>query len=330
METPAPLVGLKNTELLALLESVAGTPLTGFSVEASRPAQGGVSESDKCLCTFIYTTCQGARGSATLFVKRCAWENRSEAVHYRHLAGCGVPVPLFFGALEDSGGAEVIFLETVTGTGFDSASETEWHALLSLLARFAACAVTPEYAAHLRPFDQIGRLPGDVWACGWDAACPPEQDIRNGLLVCDLSETYLPALVRAAQGLFAEVAAQPHALLHQDLSPDNFGWRGERKEMVVFDLQKNALGPRFADVAPYLASPHWPQNSARREALVRHYLDEYARFSAQAVSPATFDQETTALFWALRFSALAGLNEPKWADLRCQIGRDLCQTFGNA
>lgn len=330
METPAPLVGLQDAELLALLEGVAGVPLIGFTVEASCPPQAVGSGADKCLCAFGYTTGEGARGSATLFVKRCTWENRSEAVHYSHLAARGVPVPRFYGALLDSGGVEVVFLETVTGTGFDRNSDSEWRALLSLLARFAACAVTPDYAAHLRPFDLVGWLREDVWACGWDAACPPEEDIRDALRICDMPEADAPALVHAARTLFDQIAAQPQALLHQDLSPDNFGWRGEREEMVVFDLQKNALGPRFADAAPYLALPHWPENSVRREAFARHYLHEYARFGGPAVSLATFDAETTALFWALRFSALAGLDEPKGTQLRREIGWALRQKFGDA
>ena len=90
--------------------------------------------------------------------------------------------------------------------------------------------------------------------------------------------------------------------------------------MVVFDLHKNALGPRFADVAPYLASPDWSDSSVflddtgsdgfiRRESLTRHYLEEYAQFGGPVVSPATFREETTALFWMHKVSALGWLTE---------------------
>jgi len=95
--------------------------------------------------------------------------------------------------------------------------------------------------------------------------------------------------------------------------------------MVVFDLHKNALGPRFADVAPYLASPDWSGSKAfldgtssdggsRRESLTRHYLDEYARSGGPAVSPATFHEETTALFWMHKVSTLGWMVEQNRQD----------------
>src|SRR5205085_8760351 len=96
--------------------------------------------------------------------------------------------------------------------------------------------------------------------------------------------------------------------------------RGEREELVVFDLHKNALGPRFADVAPYLALPDWSDGvtfldsaengtTSRRERLTRHYLDEYARFGGPTVSHGTFRQETTALFWSHKVVCLPWLAE---------------------
>jgi beta-glucanase (GH16 family) len=129
-------------------------------------------------------------------------------------------------------------------------------------------------------------------------------------------ERDLPAFQAAAQAIFKEVAAQPQGLLHQDFLPDNFGRRCESEPMVVFDLHKNARGPRFADVAPYLAVPDWSDNTKfldgperRRERLSRHYLDEYARFGGTTVSLDTFRQETTALFLAHKISVLSWLAE---------------------
>ena len=89
----------------------------------------------------------------------------------------------------------------------------------------------------------------------------------------------LSNLSLAAQRLCERVAALPTGLVHQDFLADNLGWRGERMEMVVFDVHKNALGPRFADVAPYLGLPDWSNTAVyldqlptRREALTKHYL----------------------------------------------------------
>lgn len=133
------------------------------------------------------------------------------------------------------------------------------------------------------------------------------------------AESLLP-LKRAAHALFTRVLAQPQGLLHQDFLPDNFGWRGEREEMVVFDLHKNSLGPRFADVAPYLSTPNWSRWEtflddvesnlcARREALTQHYLDEYARFGGARVLPTIFHAEVSALFWAHKITVLPWLAE---------------------
>ena len=125
-------------------------------------------------------------------------------------------------------------------------------------------------------------------------------------------------------GLFIQVKGQPRGLLHQDLRPDNIGWLGGRAEMVVFDLQKNAWGPRFADVAPYLAMPDWSRDAAflddseggarsRREVLIEHYLDEYTSAGGLVVTPEIFCTEASALAWAHRVTVLSWL-APDWAN----------------
>lgn len=310
--------GLTETQLLPVLEAVAGTPLADFTVQI-RPAVQDDPSGSKRLLTFLYTTRDGAPGEATLFAKRCVWKGRSEAVHYRHLAARAVPTARLHGALHDGDGEEVIFLERLTEVGFRDQSEAEWRSLLSLLARLNACDITPDYAPHLHPYEQIGKPGGGVWIIGLGAS-PPDEQVAADLRACGTSREDQPALQQAAHTLFARVAAQPRGLLHQDFRPDNVGWRGGRAEMVVFDLHKNALGPRFADVAPYLASPDWSGSKAfldgtssdggsRRESLTRHYLEEYARSGGPAVSPATFRAETAALFWMHKVSVLGWMVE---------------------
>jgi Ser/Thr protein kinase RdoA (MazF antagonist) len=153
-------------------------------------------------------------------------------------------------------------------------------------------------------------------------ANPADEEIETSLQECGVDEGELPALSKAARSLFAQVAAQPKGLLHQDFMHDNLGWRGE--EMVVFDVHKNALGPRFADVAPYLGLPDWSSRAAfldaadgagssRREALTQHYLAEYARFGGETVSVANFLEEARALFWTHKVSNLWWLRENKEA-----------------
>lgn len=318
MEEASPPFGLSETQLLPILEAVAGTPLSRSAVRVSQIAQGA-SGGDKWLLTARYTAHDGATGETTLFAKRCVWKGRSEAVHYRYLAARAVPTARMYGAVRDSGGEEVIFLERLTEIGFQADSEAEWRSMLSLLARFNACKVAPDYAPHLHPYEQVGQVGRGAWFIGLNAD-PADEQVAADLEACDTRQEDRPALQQAARTLFAQVAAQPRGLLHQDFLPGNVGWRGEREEMVVFDLHKNALGPRFADVAPYLALPDWSDSEAflegtgsdggsRREGLTRHYLDEYARYGGPAVSPATFCEETTALSWMHKVSALGWLIE---------------------
>lgn len=318
MEEASRPFGLNETQLLPVLEAAISASLTDFTVRA-RPAVQDDPSGNKRLLTFLYTTQAGASGEATLFAKRCVWKGKSEAVHYRYLAARDVPTARLFGAIRDAGGEEIIFLEWLAGIGFCDQREAEWRSLLSLLARLNACAVAPDYAPHLHRFEQVGNSGGRMWITGLDAS-PTDEQVEADLQACGIRREDRPALHRSARRLFAHVAAQPRGLLHQDFTPNNVGWRDPRAEMVVFDLHKNALGPRFADVAPYLASPDWSDSSAflddggsgafsRREALSRHYLDEYARFGGPRVPLAVFREETAALFWMHKVSILGFLTE---------------------
>ena len=54
--------------------------------------------------------------------------------------------------------------------------EAEWRAMLSLLARLNACPVTPDYAPHLHPFEQGGKVDG-WWITGFTNATPTDEEI---------------------------------------------------------------------------------------------------------------------------------------------------------
>lgn len=304
---------------LSVLESVAGGPIAGLTASPS-VLEHSVLERDggSRLVTFRYTLQNGETGETALFVKKCVWKGKPESIHYRYLAAAGVPTPRLYAAALNAQGEEVIFLEPVTSTGFQYNSEAEWREMLSLLARFNACLVTPDYALHLHPYEQVGLLDETLWLTGLSARVS-EAQLDFGLRACGVSEQELPPFKLAASKLFAQVEAQPKGLLHQDFHPDNFGWRGEHEQMVVFDLHKNSHGPRFADVVPYLALPDWSGHKAfldvakdeitRRERLTQHYLDQYARFGGGVVSSETFRSETSALFWAHKVTALGWLAE---------------------
>lgn len=309
---------LDEPQLLPLLESAVGSSLVGFIVFL--PDTKSSHGDDKQLLNFRCHLPNGKAAEKKVFVKKCVWKGKSEAVHYRYLASEGIATPRLHGAVQNAAGEEVIFLEPVTGIGFDEQSGAEWREMLSLLARFNACPIAPEYAVHLHPYEQVGLLDENLWLTGLSAPLNTAQ-LEADFRACGVREPEVPRLIQNASDLFAQVEAQPEGLLHQDFHSDNFGWCGKHEQMVVFDLHKNSLGPRFADVAPYLASPDWSGHKAfldaiedgttRRERLTRHYLKEYAGFGGKVVSQETFRRETSALFWMHKVTALGWLAERK-------------------
>ena len=326
MEEDNPPFGLGETQLLPILQAATGMSPPGFTLLTTAAVQddpGG----NKRILTFGYRTPDGGASEIALFAKRCVWKGKSEAVHYRYLAARAIPTARLYGSLRDANNQEIIFLECLTEVGFCNEDEAEWRSLMSLIARFNACGIALDYAPHLHPFEQVGTIGGGRWITGLQSR-PTDEQIAADLRSCRAESEDLSALRQAARTLFAQVEAQPRGLLHQDFLPDNFGWRGKRTEMVLFDLHKIAPGPRFADVAPYLASPDWSGSRtflnggsagtvSRREALIHHYLEEYARFGGPIVSPETFREETTALFWMHKVSILGWLIEQnQWDRVR--------------
>ena len=138
------LFDIEASRLSPILEAVtetAGVEFLGFS------RQEVDGKADTLLCDFNYRTPDELTGEAKLFVKRCVWGGVAESHHYHHLASHGVPVPRLYGSPHGTDGLEIIFVEPLTATDFHQNDEAEWRCLLSLLARFNACPITPGYAA---------------------------------------------------------------------------------------------------------------------------------------------------------------------------------------
>ncbi len=309
-------LGLSYTQLLPIVENAAGTSVAHFRVASFAPMiqNQGVC-GDKFLLHFTLTTPSGLTSQVEVFVKKFNWKTKSEAAHYRYLAAAGVPMPKLYGTIQHSDGDEILFLERLTSIGYDRHSESEWRELLSLLACYNACPVPQEAIPHLYPFEQGGKV-GGWWITGFGALPPARDEIEKSLRHCGVGDDELARLCSAAQTLCGRVAALPRGLLHQDFLPDNFGWRGGHESMVVFDVHKSCLGPRFADAAPYLGVPDWSNTAVfldelpdRRQRLTQHYLDEYARFGGEQVSIETFQKETSLLFWAHKVAVLWWLAE---------------------
>ena len=290
-----------HDQLLPVIERAAGCRVAGYSC-SSQVLHGGVSGGQVVRHRIDYSTGSGAGARVDIIAKRCVWQGRPEAVHYRHLLSAGVPVPALYGSVVSDSGEEIVFLEALEHTGFRRGDDGSWMAVLSSLARLNACPVTPEYAPHLYEFEQIGVIDGGLWSSGMRLRLDvPGLERSLGLL--GVSQERRSSLVRAADELFGRVAAQPKGLIPQDFRDDNVGWRGE--QCLIFDLHKLGIGPRFADAAPLIGLPDWSERCGEREALIAHYLREYGH----AVSRATFLEETADLFWAHKVSVLSLLIE---------------------
>ena len=148
---------LKETQLLPIGASIYGASIHSCRIEGRVPLnQGGCG--DKAMCDLVLTTVEGHEISIPLFLKKFSWKGRSEAAHYRQLTQCGVPTPHLYGAIMHPDGDEILFLERLTQLGFDRSNEAEWRQLLTLLARFNACDVTPNYLEMATYAIQLFRL----------------------------------------------------------------------------------------------------------------------------------------------------------------------------
>lgn len=300
---------LNDAQLLPIGEAIYGTAVRSCRIEGCVPLDRGGCGT-KAFGDLRITTVDGQELRTSLFLKKFSWKGKSEAAHYRQLARCAVPIPHLYGAFQHPDGEEMLFLERLTEIGFDRQSEADWFSLITVLARLNACDISPDYLSHLHPFEQGGRIDG-YWITGFNSFPTAAGEIEANLRACDVAPDEIPRLSLAAQQLCERLAALPKGLVHQDFLADNLGWRGKHAEMVVFDIHKNALGPRFSDVAAYLGLPDWShtasflnQSPTLREDLIRHYLQEYASCGGAAVSVERFYEEAALLFWAHKVAIL--------------------------
>jgi len=249
---------LPPAQLSSVVSTIAANPVTDYTFHA---VAGSTDYPNISRVDLAYTLSSKETHTIPILVKKCVWQNRSESVDYRYLSTADVPTPLLYAALPNTDGDEILFLEYLTAIGFDDQRESEWRQMLTLLARFNACPVTPAYAKHLYHYEQGAQLDGTTWYTGLDPnfdRARTEADLFAG----GADPASLPALLTIVANLFALIDAQPRGLLHQDFHRENIGWRGDRAGLVVFDLHKNALGPRFADVASYLGVPDWSRRAS--------------------------------------------------------------------
>jgi hypothetical protein len=340
-----PIFGLTRSELWPVLRAASGVEhVRDFSATIDRSLRdyhGGCG--DKLIPTITFTTPAGETQRATVFVKRLNWEGCSEAEHYLRLRQQRFPTPELYGVLADSQGQEILFLEFLEEIGVQEDSIEDWREFFSLMARFNALEITPDYAAVLPRIDydetSIRRwrapegsgeaisnrlshdlsLPGE-WVSEMIRACFEEGragDLGDQLAaLCRDPEEQLRHIFRSMQALGQELAQMPVGLVHFDFLHDQVGWRNGRREIVLFDIHKNCIGPRFYDAAVYLGLPDWSGPPARlrqmapfRAELAKHYLAEYARWGGPVVSLQQFERECSLLCWARNLEVTWGYRQ---------------------
>jgi|SRR5579871_2142984 len=327
-----PIFDLTGAQLWPILEAaIEGERIREVRIAIERQVEGYFGGcGDKLIPTIAYTTHSGLSGEITLFVKRFSWKGCSEAIHYRHLAERGTPAPRLYGTLMSPDQEEILFLEYLPSIGMDKRSVEDWRTLLTLIARFAAAPLSAEYqvllpTSELSSYLRSEDTKADIVVC-LDRAKQGELGADLAAF-CQDSEALTTRVLERVGRLNRQIEQMPVGLIHQDFLPDNLGWRGERQEMLVFDIHKNALGPRFYDLTRWfgktiltIGPSSWLDGSeGLRQELTEHFLQEYARWGGAVVTVADFQEEirllslasSVEMLWWLRDRAHDGLVEWK-------------------
>ena len=291
-----PVFGLTKGELWPIVKEAAGTGVASFDIctEHQRPEPYGYT-SEKAIPTFAYVTKAGRAGRVTMFVKRFHRTGPAESQQYRFLQAHQAPIPRMYGALLDPDEREILFVEHVEicrpiGT---------MRELLAMMARFHAIQPSAEYAAWLEeaPWRLDVNLKSAEPALDliWDHARKGElgQPLKD---FCSSSRRRLRQLQSAARQVTERTLQMPQGLIHTDFSRENTG-RRKAGELLVLDVEWVTIGPRFFDVAGWLAWP--PQRwcpDLRQGELGRHYLEEYARWGGSPPSVDAFFDEMRLLW----------------------------------
>ena len=315
-ERVEPIFDLTEAQWKPIVEAVTGRQdIADFSLSLEHEVEGYYGGcGDKLIPTISYLLPSGETGKAVVFVKRYYWQGLSEVLHYQHLESYHLPIPRLYGDYALGEGREILFLEYLPVIGFPSDCVADWYTFFSLMARFNACVVSAVYQevllrASLGPTLEDGGSEEDLRSCYEYAERGALGDALGHF--CRQTREHLPQLLENARLVGKQVVQMPRGLIHQDFMPDNIGWHGDRQEMVVFDIHKNALGPRFHDAARYFGNPSWqgmPSGLRKvedaRSLLTQHYLEDFARYGGPQVTLETFQQEVNLLAWASQIEAI--------------------------
>ena len=307
--------GLTRPQLRPIVNSIAqDVPVISFDITVERQVQGYYGYSaEKLIPTFSYTTQSGATGESTVFVKRFHRTGPAEAHFYACLQEYRAPIPRMYGALIDSEGREILFLEYVEPIGDIQACERFADDLdnlrksLAATAHFNAIQLSAEDVSQL-PFKDVGQGLADTCETLehiWDHACLGElgADLKR---LCLSSQNGLSQLQALAEGLIEPVAKMRSGLIHSDIAPENTGWRRCTGELLILDLEWIGIGPRFFDAAHWLggAPDDLQPHCCQRDELAQYYLDQYVLRGGEETPLDQFMKEVSILWIAQNFTML--------------------------
>jgi hypothetical protein len=298
--------GLTRGDLAGVVDALApGETVVSFDVSVS-PITNTVygNRGDKLAATFHYRTGTGAEGRVPVFVKRYCDPGPAEAQHYRSLAALGAPLPALYAVREDGEGREILFLESLHAAEPEDRlleDPKSVRAFLSTVAHFNAITPSAEYAAGLAVRD-IRYLLGEKAQTALDRL---RQHAWSGELG-DQTKSFcsgarIARLQAIAYELIIPILDMPTGLIVGDFHPHHTGWRPESGELLIFDLELVAIGPRFTDVATWLGTP---AKADQKPDLIEHYIEAYARQGGESITKSQFLAESNMLWIAWMLSHL--------------------------
>jgi hypothetical protein len=251
------LFNVSNQQLKAIVETAVGEPIVACTIAGRQKLEGFQGyAAEKILPIVEYRTASGSGGRITLFVKRMYGLEIAEAQQYRFLAKHGIPIPRVLGHVIGASTEDIMFFEQLDAIGFDESNPKEVREFVGLLARLNAIRPSPEdpwqppphvVAREFREGEVIPQALSDVWRHALNG------DLGEELLqLCAKQRSRLEELCRASVALGARLDQMPRALLHEDYAGRNSGWHkgaDGRRELVIFDVHRLSMGPRFWDLA---------------------------------------------------------------------------------
>jgi len=311
---------ITKAQLLPIVSNIASEKVDDFHIrfEHQKTSTNGII-GEYLIPTITYKTGAGDSLEHTLFVRRpkSTKPGKLQAHHYTFLNKNGVPVPRLYGALLDSQGREVLFLEhlnevTVSNNAFLGDLST-LQAFLELIAKFNSTKPTIEYAAD------VGRDMADRegYTRNWNTWLPWSIHVLNQIeryaegdllgeqikQFCQSNQTEIKTLKRIALELIHVVPNLPVGLVHGDFHPGNTGRRKESKELVVFDFHDTMFDARFYDIAIILGG--WgieEKRSVAQHELAEIYLKAYSRYGGDTLAIEDFLKEITLVWYARKLN----------------------------